>query len=355
MIIRQQRLRCARLAFTLVELLVVIAIIGILVSLLLPAVQSAREAARRAQCQNHLRNLGLAWLNHESSHQFLPSGGWGFQWVGDPDMGFGRKQPGGWVYNTLPYIEAGNVHDIGAGLPQAQKYTATAQQKAAVISILHCPSRRSAKGYPPSEGSINAGQPSVVSKTDYAANGGWKIKLGNAVVGTGAIECLELYPNCDWTYKKSGRDAYPTREAFLEDYNGVSCERSETKLSDVVDGTSKTILVAEKYLAPEDYETGASCVDNNAAVQGNDWDMVRWTTYLDPGSQVVSQNAINGRKPRQDTPRFAGCQERFGSAHASGFFAVMGDGAVRMVPYSVDLRLLAAFGGRNDELVTVDE
>src|SRR3977135_3561541 len=74
--------------FTLVELLVVIAIIGILVALLLPAIQAAREGARRAQCKSNLKQLALGCLNHHDTQKHFPTGGWGYQWVGDPDRGF---------------------------------------------------------------------------------------------------------------------------------------------------------------------------------------------------------------------------------------------------------------------------
>ena len=102
--------------FTLVELLVVITIIGILIALLLPAVQAAREAARRLQCQNNLKQLALGCLNHEQSQGYLPAAGCGkpmpWLWVGDPDEGFGKQQHGGWFYNILPFIEQQALHDL---------------------------------------------------------------------------------------------------------------------------------------------------------------------------------------------------------------------------------------------------
>src|SRR4051812_33474579 len=123
--------------FTLVELLVVIAIIGILVALLLPAIQSAREAARRTQCKTNLKNIGLAILNHVDSRKVFPTGGvtWGVliedyledgKPVGTDRMGLG------WGYQILPYMEEEALHNITTG----------AQMRSTAVSLYNCPSRR---------------------------------------------------------------------------------------------------------------------------------------------------------------------------------------------------------------------
>ena len=119
-----------RHGFTLVELLVVIAIIGILIGMLLPAVQMVRESARRTQCSNNIRQISLAFQMHHNTFKFFPSGGW--DWFRPPNNAIGEAQHAGWGYQILPYVEANNVYD-------SNPLTAIGSPN----QVFFCPSRRS--------------------------------------------------------------------------------------------------------------------------------------------------------------------------------------------------------------------
>ncbi len=170
------RMRSRPRAFTLVELLVVIAIIGILVALLLPAVQAAREAARRASCTNRLKQVALAWHLHSDSHGFLPSGGWGYNYMADADRGSGEKQPGSWAYSCLPYLEEQAIHDIGKGITDLNLEKApNAVLASTPVGTFYCPSRRAAAATPclyTGAQAYNADHSDIQARTDYAANVG---------------------------------------------------------------------------------------------------------------------------------------------------------------------------------------
>ncbi|MBN1912463.1 MAG: DUF1559 domain-containing protein [Pirellulales bacterium] len=328
----QTETRTRRAGFTLVELLVVIAIIGILIALLLPAIQAAREAARRIRCQNQIKQMALACLEHENALKHLPTAGWSYQYVGDPDRGAGKHQPGGWVYGTLPYLEQQAVHDLGKGMTGAAKRTALMGQMQAAMPMQNCPSRRNSEGYRWSATYtlINIDTPAVgdlVARTDYAGNGG-------DTRGTNPRPV---------SYAEGDKDSFWPDTSEL---NGLFYPRSTVKLRDVTDGTTQTFLLGEKYLNPDDYDTGADPGDNQSMYQGYDVDTVRFTG-------LDTRDPTSGFPPVRDTRGYMN-QNAFGSAHPSVCNFAMLDGSVRSVQYEIDITTYRQMGNSRDGH-TVDE
>lgn len=317
--------------FTLVELLVVIAIIGILVALLLPAVQAAREAARRVQCQNQLKQLALAGLLHEDTQKFLPSGGWGFRWVGDPDRGLGATQPGGFFYSVLQYLEQPALASMGRGLGDGtisnQKGQLALQMIQTPIDTMSCPSRRVAasRGVRDDYDSgsnwfVNAAKPTSGGarwyRTDYTANGGsYRFTFGGGPLS--------------WADANQGQGFNDPKDIKL--VNGVGFQRSEIKLRQVTDGTSNTYFIGEKYLNPNDYEQGGvnAIGDDQPALGGDDYDLFSWG-YYDP-----NRSAPNDILPVPDTPGLD-LYFSYGSAHPGVFNVANCDGSVQAVAYDID-------------------
>ena len=325
-------------AFTLVEMLVVITVLGILMGLLLPAVNSARESMRRTQCKNNLKQLGDAAQAHLAAQDYFPSGGWGYNWMGDPDHGFGAHQPGGWIYSSLPYLGLDMIHDIGKGLSTASKATLT-EAKLAVIPLLYCPTRRKAMAYPmkATENSMNAGQIGMANKTDYAANGGSNIISGKGPTDPNFLLTFSATSSTWELESPSNETGWTTQQVCsLMDssstgFNGVSGIMSQVTAAAVTDGLSNMFFAGEKYLDPDNYYNGLDGGDNDSCLEGNDFDVNRWVTT----------------PPMRDTRGTANGSNGFGSPHSAGLHFVFCDGHVQLLSFQVGLPTYQCLGVRN--------
>ena len=303
---------CPRRAFTLVELLVVIAIIGILVGLLLPAVQAAREAARRMQCTNNLKQIGLAFHNFQDANGKLPTGARDGKDSAFTCCNATTVSGWSWSYKILPYIEQGNVYNLADDNDYGNTQNLVAR---AIIPSYTCPSRRNAQLW----GST------PYFRSDYAGNAGERVGGGSDSISIGK------------------RGVVVRTESNLD-----------IRLEQIKDGTSNTIMVGEKALNPDRYGSDGGDNErwNNA---GWDEDVIRWGAGSVSGVEygippVQDLNAPTDSIAVVDAGgrSWTNWHPFFGSSHAGGSNAVFGDGSVRSISYNIDGETMRRISIAND-------
>jgi prepilin-type N-terminal cleavage/methylation domain-containing protein len=342
--------------FTLVELLVVIAIIGVLVALLLPAVQAAREAARRGQCANQVKQMMLSMHNHESAKKAFPSGGIG-PWplidnylTGPGGSPFGPDKQGlSWAFQILPYLEGQQVYNIKTN----------AQLESTAVPMYSCPSRRPPTKHPVHNTYLMDYAAAVPSQTRaqrttvvnwLGPNPAWGI-IGCALSGDGQFwgsgngtlrfETDMTAPNLTSLPNYVGYMGVIVRSEYC-----ASCPAANRNLNfysrigfeQITDGSSNTLVLGEKRLQPSNYEVG-DWHDDKGWADGWDPDTLR-STHCQPSAD---QDMPDGTPGKNSLPY------AFGGAHVALFNAGFADASVRPIRFDVDVDLLNRLGHRSDD------
>ena len=294
-----------RRGFTLIELLVVIAVIAVLISLLLPAVQQAREAARRTQCRNNLKQIGLALHNYESAHGLFPPG---YIW----------PQGTGWTYHILPFLEQENVYN------QCNVRSPTTATTSIWRSL---PSRPSLAIRIPTFRCPSTSAPDIVENAEGIANLN-RVPCEYIAVISGTKTTLST-TNCATT-------GCPANSVVAPNQDGMFFRASSVKMRDVKDGTTNTIGVGESLYESPTIDHWAIGSDN-LGINNTPWagDVAEFV-----GSLGVNMGIFGGATDAT--------QLSFKSQHTGGCHMMLMDGSVRFLMYNISPTVRSALGTRNN-------
>jgi prepilin-type N-terminal cleavage/methylation domain-containing protein/prepilin-type processing-associated H-X9-DG protein len=340
--------RAASSGFTLVELLVVIAIIAVLIALLLPAVQKAREAAQRTQCQNNMRQLGLACLNYESANRAFP--------VGDSRNDGDAATPYNpfavnWLALILPDIEQGNlaaIYNYNADWSNPANAAAISVQ----VKTYNCPSTP----HQPRLDSTTMELPGGALSADPGFPGGTTDYFGINATDCRLVVTFPIYftPAEVAAAQKALATGAPANGAFYPQFTGVLCRGrlGATRIADITDGTSNTILCVESAGRPYQYMTGQRLVGALDPAEA------RWA---DPngGQKIKGSNAATGLTAPLATYGLNTCSmncdninEVYGF-HTSGCNFAFCDGSVRFLSSTTPPGVIGALATRGGgEIIT---
>lgn len=286
--------------FTLVELLVVIAIIAMLVTMLLPAVQSAREAARRTQCSNNLRQVGLAILNFEGAYSKLP-----------PSR-FKNRHPS-WFSIILPFVEGSAERDQW-DLSKTYYDRENKIAREILLPVFRCPSRGAIEL---TKESISDGPANTLGAVgDYAGNAGDGVRGGNAFWRPGANGTII------------------TADMFDDEGNKSTQWESDITLRRVTDGLSKTFFAGEKHIP-------ALLANKQGSMYNGD--------HQPNCARIVGRLAPLANSVHDTTRCQTGTCDTFGSWHPGICQFVFADGHVAAIPPSASTIMLGRLASRNDE------